>query len=84
MASLTASRIASLGEEVPGKLQVFLYISAIVQSDQGKLDLGMAGISMELSGIGAEHFAKQIRVFSHGSEHLVVLEQRIVSQGCLN
>ena len=54
MAPLTARRIASLGEEVPGKLQVFSYISAIVQSDQGKLDLGMAGISMELSVIGAE------------------------------
>jgi hypothetical protein len=84
MAPLTACRIASLGEEVPGKLQVFSYISAIVQSDQGKLDLGMAGISMELCVIGAEQFAKQIRILLHGSEQLFILEQRIVSQGGLN
>jgi hypothetical protein len=84
MASLAACWIASLGKEVPRKLQVFLCISAIVQSDQGKLDLRMARISMNLSGIRAEHFAKQVRISLHGSEHLVVLEKRIVSQSGLN
>jgi hypothetical protein len=39
---------------------------------------------MELSGIRAEYFAKQVRISLHGSEHFVVLEQRIVSQSGLN
>ena len=33
---------------------------------------------MELSGVGAEKFTKQVRVLLHGGEQLVILEQRMV------
>lgn len=84
MASLTACWVASLSEEVPGKLEICPYIGTIIQSEQGKFDLGMARISMELSCIGAEEFTKQVRIFLHGSEQLVVFEQRIVCESGLD
>jgi hypothetical protein len=33
---------------------------------------------MELSCVGTEKFAKQVRVFLYGSEQLVILEQCVV------
>jgi hypothetical protein len=44
----------------------------------------MSGIAMELSCIGSKKFAKQVRVLLHGTEQLVVLEQRIVRESGLD
>jgi hypothetical protein len=61
-----------------------MYISAFIQPQQGKLNSGMAGISVQLSRIWSKKFAKQVRVLLHGSEQLVVFEQRIVCESGLN
>lgn len=59
---------AAFGDEVVGEVVVALVAGECVEAEQRELDLGVAGVAVELGGPRAEGAVEKVDVFEYGVE----------------
>lgn len=82
--ALASVRVAAFSDEVPGKFTIAVFACTFVEAEQGKLNLWVTWVAVDLRYDWTESGAKKICIALKRLEEEIILEHGVVSECCFD